>query len=160
MFNDMLKTQLILKNIITPEDWEIMEEHIQYDFLYDNHFAELKDAELLNERLGMVATAEPYIGKYFSKDYVRRKILRQTDLEIVEQDELIKKEIESGIIPDPSIPVDPNTGLPMDQSQLTTDLGQPVNEPEVDASVVDVDATKNAADLDVGPMKMPKGGRI
>ena len=48
----------------------------------------------------------------------------------------------------------------MDQSQLTTDLGQPVNEPEVDASVVDVDATKNAADLDVGPMKMPKGGRI
>jgi hypothetical protein len=160
MFNDMLKTQLILKNIITPEDWEIMEEHIQYDFLYDNHFAELKDAELLNERLGMVATAEPYIGKYFSQDYVRRKILRQTDLEIVEQDELIKKEIESGIIPDPSIPVDPNTGLPMDQSQLTTDLGQPVNEPEVDASVVDVDATKNAADLDVGPMKMPKGGRI
>ena len=160
MFNDMLKTQLILKNIITPEDWEIMEEHIQYDFLYDNHFAELKEAELLNERLAMVQTAEPYVGKYFSQDYLRRKILRQTDQEIIEEDALIKKEIKNGIIPDPSIAVDPNTGLPMDQSQPTTDLGQPVNEPEVDASIVDADATKNAADLDVGPMKMPKGGTI
>ena len=160
MFNDMLKTQLILKNIITPEDWELMEEHIQYDFLYDNHFAELKESELLNERLSMVQTAEPYVGKYFSQDYLRRKILRQTDQEIIEEDKLIKKEIEKGIIPDPSIPVDPNTGLPIDQSQPTMDLGQPVNEPEVDASVVDADATKNAADLDAGPMKMPKGGTI
>jgi hypothetical protein len=160
MFNDMLKTQLILKNIITPEDWQIMEEHIQYDFLYDNHFAELKEAELLNERLSMVQTAEPYVGKYFSQDYLRRKILRQTDQEIIEEDKLIKREIQKGIIPDPSIPVDPNTGLPMDQSQPSTDLGQPVNEPEVDASIVDADATRNAADLDVGPMKMPKGGTI
>ena len=95
MFNDMLRTQLILKNIITPEDWEIMSEHIQYDFLYDNHFAELKDSELMNERLGMVSTAEPFVGKYFSQDYVRRKILRQTDEEILEQDKLIKKEIEA-----------------------------------------------------------------
>ena len=94
MFHDMLKTQLILKNIITPEDWNIMEEHIQYDFLYDNHFSELKDAELLNERLSMIAAAEPYVGKYFSQDYVRRNILRQTDTEIIEQDDLIKKEIE------------------------------------------------------------------
>ena len=72
MFNDILKTQLILKNIITPEDWEIMSEHIQYDFLYDNHFSELKEAELLNERLTLAQTAEPYIGKYYSQDYVRR----------------------------------------------------------------------------------------
>src|SRR6056300_302827 len=116
MFNDMLRTQLILKNIITPEDWEVMSEHIQYDFLYDNHFTELKDAELLNERLSMVQVAEPYVGKYFSQDYVRRKILRQTDVEILEQDELIKKEIKDGIIPDPSVPVDPETGMPLDQT--------------------------------------------
>jgi hypothetical protein len=156
MFNDMLKTQLILKNIITPEDWEIMEEHIQYDFLYDNHFAELKEAELLNERLAMVQTAEPYVGKYFSQDYLRRKILRQTDQEIIEEDALIKKEIQKGIIPDPSIPVDPNTGMPMDQQQM--DLGQPVMEPEVDASSVNADA--KVAEVDAGPMKMPKGGTI
>ena len=156
MFNDMLKTQLILKNIITPEDWELMEEHIQYDFLYDNHFAELKDAELLNERLSMVQTAEPYVGKYFSQDYLRRKILRQTDQEIIEEDKLIQKEIQKGIIPDPSIPVDPNTGMPLDQQQM--DLGKPVVEPEIDASSVNADAT--AAEIDAGPMKMPKGGTI
>ena len=136
MFNDMLKTQLILKNIVTPEDWEVMSDHIQYDFLYDNHFAELKEAELLTERLNMVATAEPYIGKYYSQDYVRRKILRQTDQEIVEQDILIKKEIEEGVIPDPNAPVDPETGQPLGGGE---DLGQPVEEPnlEQDAQVVE-----------------------
>ena len=121
LFNDMLKTQLILKNIITPEDWNVMREHIQYDFLYDNHFSELKEAELMTERLNMAATAEPYIGKYYSQDYVRRKILRQSDEEIVEQDALIKKEIKDGIIPDPNAPIDPMTGMPMDTSQTGGD---------------------------------------
>ena len=76
MFNDMLKTQLILKNIITPEDWEIMSEHIQYDFLYDNHFAELKEAELTQERLNLLASAEPYVGVYYSQNYVRKNIYK------------------------------------------------------------------------------------
>ena len=148
MFSDMLRTQLILKNIITPEDWEIMNEHIQYDFLYDNHFSELKDAELLNERLNMVATAEPYVGKYFSQDYVRRKILRQTDIEILEQDALIKKEIKSGVIPDPNSPVDPQTGLPLEQSP-SADLGKPVMEPDLESQAATVEAPK-----------IPKGGEI
>ena len=103
MFSDMLKTQLILKNIITPEDWEYMNDHIQYDFIYDNHFSELKDAELMESRLNQVSQIEPYVGRYYSNDYVRRKILRQTDEEIREQDELIEKEIESGAIPDPAL---------------------------------------------------------
>ena len=140
MFNDMLKTQLILKNIITPEDWEIMSDHIQYDFLYDNHFAELKETELMTERLNMVATAEPYIGKYYSQDYVRRKILRQTDQEIIEQDVLIKKEIEEGIIPDPNAPIDPETGAPLGEpTGEVGDLGKPVQEPDLeqDAKVVE-----------------------
>ena len=143
MFNDMLKTQLILKNIITPEDWESMSEHIQYDFLYDNHFSELKESELLNERLGSLQAAEPYIGKYFSQDYVRRKILRQTDEEILEQDRLIKKEIKDGVIPDPMAqPVDPATGQPMD-------LGQPVMEPDLEQQAQSTEAPE-----------MPKGGEI
>ena len=133
MFNDMLKTQLLLKNIITPEDWEIMSEHIQYDFLYDNHFSELKDSELLNERLNSLQAAEPYIGKYYSQDYVRRHILRQTDEEILEQDALIKKEIAAGIIPDPNAPIDPETGAPLD-STASMDLGKPQMEPEADGS--------------------------
>ena len=162
MFNDMLKTQLILKNIITPEDWEIMDEHIQYDFLYDNHFAELKDAELLNERINMVQVAEPYVGKYFSQDYVRRKILRQTDEEIVEQDKLIKKEIADGIIPDPSIPVDPMTGMPIDPNAPMGDLGAPVMEPNTDGVKGGgaTEADGKAAEMDTSITKMPKGGQI
>jgi hypothetical protein len=152
MFSDMLRTQLILKNIITPEDWRVMDEHIQYDFLYDNHFAELKDAELLNERLNMVQVAEPYIGKYFSQDYVRRKILRQTDIEILEQDAIIKKEIEDGIIPDPSIPVDPATGMPMDPN-AQMDLGQPVMEPDLRSDI-------KATEVNAKAVEMPKGGEI
>jgi hypothetical protein len=152
MFSDMLKTQLILKNIITPEDWDIMNEHIQYDFLYDNHFAELKNSELLNERITMVATAEPYVGKYFSQDYVRRNILRQTDTEIIEQDDLIKKEIEKGIIPDPNQPIDPATGMPVDQASQM-DLGQPVMEPDLKGDEQIVDPPQKA-------MELPKGGEI
>jgi hypothetical protein len=145
MFNDMLKTQLILKNVITPEDWEIMSEHIQYDFLYDNHFSELKDAELMNERLALVATAEPYVGKYYSQDYIRRKILRQTDIEILEQDKLIEDEIKKGIIPDPAT-IDPVTGEPLDTGE-NMDLGKPQMEPEIDASSAE-------------PVELPKGGEI
>ena len=145
MFNDMLKTQLILKNIITPEDWDSMSEHIQYDFLYDNHFSELKEAELMNERLSLAATAEPYIGKYYSQDYVRRKILRQTDVEILEQDALIKKEIKDGVIPDPAT-IDPATGQPLD-SAAGMDLGAPVMEPEADGSATEAP-------------ELPKGGEI
>ena len=99
LFHDILRTQLILKNIVTPEEWDAMSDHIQYDYLYDNHFAELKDAELMQERLGILASADPYIGKYFSVDYVRRKVLRQTDQEIIEQDVQIAAEKEAGIIP-------------------------------------------------------------
>jgi len=146
MFNDMLKTQLLLKNIITPEDWEIMSEHIQYDFLYDNHFSELKDSELLNERLNSLQAAEPYIGKYYSQDYVRRQILRQTDEEILEQDALIKKEIEAGIIPDPNAPIDPETGAPLD-STASMDLGKPQMEPEADGSAAEAPEIPNGGEI-------------
>jgi len=112
LFNDMLKTQLILKNIVTPEDWEVISDHIQYDFLYDNQFAELKETEMMNERLGTLATIEPYIGKFYSNEFVRRKILRQTDAEMVEIDEQIEQEIADGIIPDPAM-LDPITGEPL-----------------------------------------------
>ena len=147
MFNDMLKTQLLLKNVITPEDWEVMSEHIQYDFLYDNHFAELKEAELMNERLTLCQTAETYVGKYYSQDYIRRKVLRQTDEEILEQDKLIEQEIKAGIIPDPAeMQIDPATGQPVPGSE-PMDLGKPVMEPEVDGSATEAP-------------ELPKGGEI
>ena len=154
MFNDMLKTQLLLKNIITPEDWENMSEYIQYDFLYDNHFSELKDAELMNERMSLLQAAEPYIGKYYSQDFIRRQVLRQTDLEIIEQDELMAKEIKAGLYPDPAT-VDPTTGLPFDMaapegappSAASADLGKPQVEPSPDETATEAP-------------KIPKGGEI
>ena len=107
LFSDLLKTQLLLKNIITPEDWNVMEDHIQYDYLYDNHFAELKEAELTTERLNLAGLADPYVGRYYSADYVRRHILRQTDEEIIEQNEQMEKEIADGTILDPMAAMDP-----------------------------------------------------
>ena len=146
MFNDLLKTQLILKNIVTPDDWEKMREHIQYDFLYDNQFSELKESELMNERLATLATIEPYIGKYYSNDFVRRKVLRQTDSEIIEIDDQIQKEIKDGIIPDPNA-VDPITGEPLPQG----DLGDVPQEPDLeqDASVTDAQLAKDTKSMEI-----------
>ena len=138
MFNDMLKTQLILKNIVSVEDWDRISDHIQYDFLYDNQFAELKETEMLNERLGVLATIEPYIGKYYSTHWVRSKVLRQTDGEMVEMDEQIEQEIKDGIIPDPSA-CDPITGEPLPQEGEQGMMGDVPMEPEIDGGMTEVD---------------------
>ena len=155
MFNDMLRTQLILKNIVTPEDWEIMSDHIQYDFLYDNQFAELKESEMLQSRLGNLATIEPYIGKYYSTEYVRKKVLRQTDSEIIEIDEQIEDEINKGIIPAPGT-VDPVTGEPlpggdMGMGQDPMAMGEVPMEPDMeqDAEVVDAQMQKDAKKAEI-----------
>ena len=145
LFTDILKTQLILKNIVSVDDWEMISDHIQYDFLYDNQFAELKETEMLNERLGVLATIEPYIGKYYSTQWVRNKVLRQTDTEMIEMDEQIEKEIKEGIIPDPSS-IDPITGEPLEQEGEQGMMGNVPVEPEIDASSTQV--------------KEPKGGEI
>jgi hypothetical protein len=148
MFNDMLRTQLILKNIITPEDWESMGEHIQYDFLYDNQFAELKESEMIQSRLGNLATIEPYIGKFYSTEFVRKKILRQTDSEIEEIDNQIEDEIQKGILPDPS-QIDPITGQPLPQGG--EDLGNTPTDPDLEAEgeITDAQAQKDARKAEI-----------
>ena len=93
LFTDILKTQLLLKGVIAPEDWATMQEHIQYDFLQDGHFAELKDAELLNDRIQTLDSIQSYIGTFFSKEYVLKKVLRMNDAEIAEMNDQIKKEL-------------------------------------------------------------------
>ena len=98
VFNDILKTQLVLKGIITIEDWSRIKEHIQYTFLKDGYFAELKNAEILRERLSLAQEVSPYVGKYYSVEYVRKNILQQTDEDIIEIDGQIANEIKQGII--------------------------------------------------------------
>ena len=92
LLTDLLKTQLLLKGVIGLEDWPKMVEHIQYDFLQDGHFAELKKAELLEGRLNSLQTIEPYIGTFFSKEYVLKNVLNMTDAEIDDMQRQIKKE--------------------------------------------------------------------
>ena len=86
IFTDMLRTQLVLKGVIADEEWKDMKEHIQYDFLQDNNFTELKNAELMRERLEMLGQVESYVGQYFSKSWVKKNVLKFTDEEIEEMD--------------------------------------------------------------------------
>ena len=92
LFTDVLKTQLLLKGVIAAEDWPSLQEHIQYDFLQDGHFAELKDAELLNDRIQALDGIQSYIGTFFSKEYVLKKVLRMNDAEISDMNDQIRKE--------------------------------------------------------------------
>ena len=92
LFHDLLKTQLVLKGIISIEEWDVLQQQITYSFLQDGFFAELKNSEIMRERVNLVREVEPYIGKYFSNEYVRTNILRQTDLDIEKQDKQIAVE--------------------------------------------------------------------
>ena len=103
LFNDILRTQLILKGIINEDDWYTMRDTIQYDFLQDGHFAELKQTEMLRERLALANEMRDYIGKFYSVQYVRKSVLKQNDREIEDIDIQIKKEINDGIIASPAI---------------------------------------------------------
>jgi hypothetical protein len=111
MFSDMLKTQLVLKGVLSPKEYEQAKEHITFDFLYDNHFSELKDLEILQNKLQAVQMCEPYVGKYFSVYEMRHKILGMTDGEIAETDKQIAYERNVGIIPAPPEEAPPEEGM-------------------------------------------------
>ena len=127
MFQDMLKTQLILKGIIAPEDWDDMKEHIQYDFLFDNHFNELKNIEMMNQRMITVTQMDPFVGKYFSIEHVRREILGQKDKDFREMDKQMNQEIDKGLVMSPQ---DVNTFDTMDRQNQAF-------QPEIDAQQAD-----------------------
>ena len=101
LFNDILKTQLVLKKVIADEDWITVRDNLQYNFLADGHFAELKESEMLLERVRLADAMRDYIGKYYSVEYVRKNVLRQSQREIEDIDNQIRKEVEDGIIASP-----------------------------------------------------------
>lgn len=133
LFHDILRTQLLLKGIISVEDWETIKNHIQYDFIADNYFNELKESEIMNDRLALLGAMDPYVGRYFSMEYIKRQVLRQTDTEIEEIEEQIEKEIADGKIMDP---MSMDAGMPgMDpmamagQDQMAGAAGTPATAP-------------------------------
>ncbi len=95
LFTDLLKTQLLLKGVIAPDDWNNIQEHIQYDWLADGHFAELKEAELINDRIQTLDAIQSYVGTFFSKEYVLKNVLHMNDKEIQTMRDQIAKEIET-----------------------------------------------------------------
>ena len=127
LFTDVLKTQLLLKGVISLEDWDIMKEHIQYDFLKDGHFAELKEAELLNDRISTLQNIESYIGTFFSKEYVLKHVLRMNDAEIAEMRDQIASEAEKDPM-DGGVPNDGGDGI----QRYPTDPGGMAVDPEMD----------------------------
>ena len=129
LFTDVLKTQLLLKGVIAPEDWPVIQEHIQYDFLADGHFAELKDAELLENRLNALQNVEAYVGTFFSKEYVLKKVLRMNDTEIQEMRDQIKKESQIDPLDGGIVVPDGGDGI---QRYPVDKMGQPVD-PDMDA---------------------------
>jgi hypothetical protein len=94
IFDHALKTQLVLKGICTSEEWEEFREKIYYDYKKDNNFAELRDAELLQNRLQILGTIDPYVGRYYSQEWVKKNVLQMTDEDIEEMNKQIEKEPE------------------------------------------------------------------
>jgi len=109
LFHEILKTQLILKGVITKDDWEYLQFSIRYNFRKDSYFTESKENETLTNRLNLVNSADPYLGKYFSRKYIQKNILRLSDEEIEEMDELMAMEKE----------INPEGAMP---SQVTTQV--------------------------------------
>ena len=144
MFQDMLKTQLILKGVIAPEDWEDMKEHIQYDFLFDNHFNELKNIEMFNQRIATVTQMDPFVGKYFSVAHVRKEVLGQTNRDMRELDREMQQEIDAGIVMSPQ---DVNTFDTMDRQNTAF-------APEIQAQAAD-DAVERELDKEKRAPKPP-----
>ena len=146
IFNDTLKTQLILKSVITPEDWDDMKEHIQYDYLYDNHFTELKNLEMMTEKLNVIAAMDPYVGKYFSTDYIRSEILGQTETQIEEIDVQMQDDIDSGRV------IDPMSQTELDQGMIDADIENIPKDQEM--KDVQIAQQKQAASNGEAPPKM------
>lgn len=117
LFDDAMRTQLALKGICTKDEWDEFKENIWYDYLKDNNFDELKDAELLRDRVGLLQLLDPYIGRYYSVEWVRKNVLQQTEEDIEEIDKQIEEEKDSGIIPEPGMVGPDGQPLPPDAQQ-------------------------------------------
>ena len=108
IFDQVLKVQCYLKGICTQEEYEEFKQHIRYDFKHDNHYAELITTQLLQNRLNLLGTVDPYVGKYYSMKWIQKNILQFTDEDSNNMTKEIADEIKNGLYPDPRMLNDPN----------------------------------------------------
>lgn len=144
LFMDVLKTQLLLKGVITKEDWEYIQPMIRFDFRKDSYFTEAKENEILTNRLNLVNTADPYLGKYFSKAYIQKHILRLSEEEIADIAQQVEQEKQEN--PDTAMPTQISTQVTTQQMtgdvqmqqqlqqqqaqmQMQAQMGQPQEQP-------------------------------
>ena len=129
LFTRILEKQLILKGVITSEDWAEFKTNFKFEYAEDNHFAELRNTEILRDRVSMLRDADDYTGKYFSHEWIRRNVLYQTDEDMQEIDKQIAEEVNNPQYNQPEIGPDgqpvPGTGMQPD------DAGTPPSEPDV-----------------------------
>ena len=123
-----------------------MKEHIQYDYLYDNHFTELKNLEMMTEKLNVIAAMDPYVGKYFSTQYIRSEILGQTEIQMEEMDVQMADDIENVRA------VDPTTQTQLDQDTINADIENIPKDQEM--KDVQIAQQKTAAKNGEAPPKM------
>ena len=113
LFSKILERQLILKGIITPEEWDGLNQNIRFKFSQDNYYAELKETEILRDRVAMLRDIDDYTGKYYSHEWVRRHVLHQSDEEMEEIDEQIADEADN-----------PQYAGPANEAENAPDSGQ------------------------------------
>jgi hypothetical protein len=118
LFDQALRVQCVLKGICTDEEWNQFKEHIHYNFIKDNNFTELKEAELMTNRLQLLASVDPYTGRYFSQAWIQRNVLRLNDDEIAVMQEEIEEEKEAGL----GLPVGVTNDVA--QQQMVSQIGQ------------------------------------
>jgi hypothetical protein len=123
LFLKMLEKQLVLKGIMTPDDWNVFVSDIKFDYAKDNYFTELKDAEIAQGRIQLAGAFQDFAGKYYSHDWIRRNVLQQTDVDIEEQEAQIAAENQSQ---DPRWmnPMIEQNAMQMQQQQAQQDGGQ------------------------------------
>jgi len=138
IFDSALEKQLVLKGVCTREEWQEFKEYIYYDYKKDNNFTEMRDAEILRERLNLLGAVDPYLGRYFSAAYVKKKVLQMTEQDIEEMQEEMEKEQEMGVGQPPQDgqqeQVDPNQYPPEDNTTEngTTESKTPQLDDEVE----------------------------
>jgi hypothetical protein len=97
VFDQALRVQCVLKGVCTNEEWDLFKENVHYDFIKDNNFSELKEAELMTQRLSLLSAVDPYTGRYFSQQWIQQNVLRMNDDEIKVIQKQIDKEKEEGL---------------------------------------------------------------
>jgi len=154
VFDHAMRVQLVLKGICTAEEWDLFKEHIYYDFIKDNNFTELKDAELMKERLTLLASIDPYVGAYYSRGWVQRQVLRMNDDDI----ELMDKEIDEEKALGLGLPTEITTQVAQQQMMGQVDAENQVAQAQAmnDAGLDKTEAKQTASSKDSGDSSKPK----